>query len=157
MARLLAAERQAARQHLLHHVLVADRRSAPARCRARAAQARGRCCSSRSRRSRRPAAALRAAAGGAHISSTASPLTTRPRWSTKIARSPSPSNATPMLAAVARRPSRASRSGCVDPQSQVDVAAVGPVADHDGVEARGSRTARAPPASSRRSRSRSRA
>ena len=60
----------------------------------------------------------------ASISSTASPSTTRPRWSTKIARSPSPSNATPSRQLVrqhrGRQPRRMRRSA-----RQVDVAAVG--------------------------------
>ena len=55
----------------------------------------------------------------------------------------------------ARRTACASRSGCVDPHSQVDVAAVRLVADHDDVEAEIARTAAAPPSSSRRWRSRS--
>ena len=109
MARLLAAEREAARQHLLHHVLVADGAAHHADARARAARSRGRCCSSRWRRWRRRVSRPSRCSWRAHISSTASPSTTRPRSSTKIARSPSPSNATPRSAArLARRSRRAS-------------------------------------------------
>jgi hypothetical protein len=53
-----------------------------------------------------------------HIRSTASPSTIAPLASTKIARSPSPSNATPRRAPAART-ARASDCGCVDPQSRL--------------------------------------
>ena len=121
-------------EHLLHHVLVADRRSGRDRCRARAAPARARCCSSPSRRS-------------------ALPLSRPSRCSWRRAHQQhrvAVDDAAPMIdenraVAVAverdampdirvRRPVRASTSGCVDPQSQVDVAAIRLVADDDGVE-----------------------
>ena len=54
----------------------------------------------------------------AAISSTASPSTTRPRWSTNSARSPSPSNATPIRAPVSTTRC-CSGWRCVDPQSRL--------------------------------------
>ena len=53
-----------------------------------------------------------------HISRTASPSTIRPAASTKIARSPSPSNATPIRQPRSRTV-RASCSGWVEPQSRL--------------------------------------
>ena len=135
VARLLAAERQAAREHLLHHVLVADRAAHQRRCRAaRSAISRPMLlitvatialpCSRPSRCSWR-----------AHISSTASPFddaaardrrrsrgrrrrrTPRPCWQ-------------PRSTTV-----RASRSGCVDPQCRLMLRPSGSIADDDGLEA----------------------
>ncbi len=66
----------------------------------------------------------------AHMSSTASPLTMSPAWSTKIARSPSPSKATPIAhffsTTTLGQPLRVRGAA-----PQVDVAAVGVIAnDH---------------------------
>ena len=92
------------------------------------ARSRDRCCSSPWPRPHcpQPAAALQLPA---HISRTASPSTIAPGASTKIARSPSPSNATPKRAAALddqRRQALEMRRAAVE----VDVAAVRLVADH---------------------------
>ena len=89
----------------------------------------------------------------AQMSSTASPSTTRPRSSTKIARSPSPSNATPNAETPfddERRQALRMRRAALE----VDVAAVRLVADGRDVEAELAEQRAAPPSSSRRWRSR---
>ena len=131
VARLLAAEREAAREHLLHHVLVADGAAHEPDARFAQARARGRCCSSRSRRSPRLSGALRAAADGRtsaarHRRRRSAPLVDEDR-AIAVAVERDAERAAPVSTT-----SCASRSGCVEPQPQIDVAAVGVIADDDG-------------------------
>ena len=70
----------------------------------------------------------------AHISSTASPSTIRPPASAKIARSPSPSNATPMRQPCSRT-ARDRPSGCVEPQSRLMLRPSGAPLEDEQVEA----------------------
>ena len=76
--RLLAAERQIARAASPPSRTCRRPGCAPSRCRARAARSRARCCSSRWRRRRCPAAGPRPSAACPHISRTASPSTIVP-------------------------------------------------------------------------------
>ena len=137
VARLLAAERQAALQHLLHHVLVADRACAPARCRAR--------CSASSR----PMLLITVATIASpfsrpsrcscrpHISSTASPSTIAPAVIDEDRAVAVAVERHAHAGSRARRPSRASSSGMRRAAVEVDVAAVGLIADHDRRRSRG--------------------
>ena len=70
----------------------------------------------------------------AHISSTASPSTMRPAASAKIARSPSPSNATPMRQPCSRT-ARDRPSGCVEPQSRLMLRPSGAPLSDEQIEA----------------------
>ena len=114
MARLLAAERQAALQHLLHHVLVADRAAheADAELPQRDLETDVAHHGRDDGVALQPAFALQLARAhqqhGVAVDDAAA-------WSTKIARSPSPSNATPIWQPRSTTV-RASCSGCVEPQ-----------------------------------------
>ena len=103
------------------------------------------------------AAGPRPSAACAHISITASPSTTRPRSSTKIARSPSPSNATPSWQPPLDDRRRPAAPDASSRTRRLMFRPSGSVADHDRRRTRAREQLAAPRSSWRRWRNRRRA
>ena len=128
VARLLAAEREAAFGHRLEHVAVADAGLRPRGCRVRPSRGAGRGCSSRSTTSVSSVSVPRSFIATARIAMIWSPSTTLPSASTARQRSASPSWAMPTSAPCSRT-AACSELEVRRADAVVDVQAVGVGAD----------------------------